>query len=79
MQDKIYIIGDVHGCIKTLKALISQLPQNAQIVFTGDLIDRGRYSKDVIEFVRINNYKCIIDNHEEMQYLEISMVFGVKM
>ena len=66
MQDKIYIIGDVHGCIKTLKVLVSQLPKDAKIVLVGDLVDRGVNSKNVIEFVRTNNYKCVIGNHEEM-------------
>jgi serine/threonine protein phosphatase 1 len=64
MQDKIYIIGDVHGCIKTLKALVSQLPKDAKIVLVGDLVDRGTNSKEVIEFVRRNNYDCVIGNHE---------------
>ncbi len=60
----IWIIGDVHGCIKTLKSLIKKLPTGAFIVFVGDLIDRGRDSKEVIEFVRSNNYLCVKGNHE---------------
>ncbi len=63
---KIYIIGDVHGCIKTLKALINKLPKDSKIIFTGDLIDRGPSSKDVISFVRQNKYDCVMGNHEEM-------------
>ena len=35
-----YLIGDVHGCFKTLMGLVEQLPPNADIMFTGDLIDR---------------------------------------
>ena len=74
---QIYIIGDVHGCYKTLLALIEQLPnkQNSKIVFVGDLIDKGANSCEVIEFVKNNNYDCVIGNHDEMmvlysQYLE---------
>ena len=37
-----YIIGDVHGCYDTLMALIAKLPEDAEIVFVGDLIDRGK-------------------------------------
>lgn len=36
-----YIIGDVHGCYDTLIALIKKLPEKAEIIFLGDLIDRG--------------------------------------
>ena len=73
----IYIISDVHGCYKTLLALIDQFPnkQNSKIVFVGDLIDKGKNTHDVIEFVKNNNYDCVIGNHDEMmvlysQYLE---------
>ena len=60
----IWIIGDVHGCIKTLKSLIERLPTDTSIVFVGDLIDRGSKSKEVVEFVRSNNYPCVKGNHE---------------
>lgn len=60
----IYIIGDVHGCIKTLEALIEKLLKNAEIVFVGDLIDRGSNSKAIVDLVRSNNYYCVLGNHE---------------
>ena len=73
----IYIISDVHGCYKTLLALIDQFlnKQKSKIVFVGDLIDKGKNTYDVIEFVKNNNYDCVIGNHDEMmvlysQYLE---------
>lgn len=42
-EEPLYIIGDVHGCAKSLHALIEQLPQKdkSHLVFVGDLIDRG--------------------------------------
>lgn len=60
------VIGDVHGCLKTLKALIAKLPKGEQIVFTGDLIDRGPKSKQVVQFVIDNGYLCVTGNHEDM-------------
>ena len=63
-----YIIGDVHGNFQTLKALISKLPKNSEIIFVGDLVDRGLNSKEVIEFIRINNYKCVLGNHEKLMF-----------
>lgn len=59
-----FIIGDVHGCIKTLEALVKQLPNKAQITFVGDLIDRGTNSYEVVEFVKSNGYDCVLGNHE---------------
>lgn len=58
------IIGDVHGSIKTLQKLISKLPKNREIVFVGDLVDRGPSSREVVRFVRQNNYKVVMGNHE---------------
>ncbi|MGM0518054.1 MAG: metallophosphoesterase [Campylobacterota bacterium] len=68
MMENIYIIGDVHGCYKTLLALIGKLPQKdkSHICFVGDLCDKGNNSKDVIEFVKSNNYDCVLGNHEIM-------------
>jgi serine/threonine protein phosphatase 1 len=63
-MDNIYIIGDVHGCYKTLLALVEKLPKNAKICFVGDLIDRGKNSRDIIEFVKSNKYDCVYGNHE---------------
>ncbi len=69
----IYIISDVHGCYKTLLALIDKLPnkKDSEIVFVGDLVDRGANSYDVIKFVKDNNYDCVLGNHEKM-FLEYS-------
>jgi serine/threonine protein phosphatase 1 len=66
-MENIYIIGDVHGCYKTLLALIDKLPnkENSNICFVGDLIDKGSNSKDVVEFVKSNNYPCVLGNHEK--------------
>lgn len=61
-----YIIGDVHGCYKTLMALVNKLPKDAKLCFVGDLIDRGPQSADVIEFVKSNNHDCVLGNHEYM-------------
>ena len=62
---KTYVIGDVHGMFDTLLALLNKLPKDANIVFAGDLIDRGAKSADVIKFVRDNNYACVLGNHED--------------
>jgi len=61
-----YIIGDVHGEFDTLQKLVKELPQNIDIIFVGDLIDRGKQSRQIIEFVRKNNHACVLGNHEEL-------------
>ena len=65
-RDSLYIIGDVHGCFKSLMALIDTLPykEDSQLVFVGDLVDRGKYSAQVVEFVKNGGYPCVMGNHE---------------
>ena len=66
-MENIYIIGDVHGCYRSLLALIEQLPHkfDSKICFVGDLIDRGPASSDVVEFVRTRGYDAVMGNHEK--------------
>ena len=69
----IYIISDVHGCYKSLLALVDKLPnkKKSKICFVGDLVDRGNNSYDVIKFIMDNNYDLVLGNHEKM-FLECS-------
>jgi len=69
-----FVIGDVHGCFHTLQNLIKKLPKNHELIFVGDLCDRGIYSKEVIEFVINNNYACIKGNHETYMSLHLEDV-----
>ena len=69
-----YAIGDVHGCHNTLMELIAQLPKDAELIFVGDLCDKGKFSKEVIEFVIQNNYKCVKGNHETLMHKSINDV-----
>ncbi len=67
-----YVIGDVHGCFHTLQNLVVRLPKNAELIFVGDLCDKGKFSKDVIDFVIQGGHFCIKGNHEHLMqtYLE---------
>lgn len=60
------IIGDIHGTFETLMALIAQLPEDSELIFCGDLVDRGPNSRKVINYVRENNWPCVLGNHEDM-------------
>lgn len=60
------IIGDVHGCYKTLIALVQKCPPEEQLCFVGDLIDRGPQSREVIDFVKDGGHPCVRGNHEDM-------------
>ncbi len=65
-----WIIGDIHGEVRLLDSLLENLLRFKpdQIVFVGDYIDRGPYSREVID--RIMGLEipvaCLMGNHEMM-------------
>lgn len=76
-----YVIGDVHGMYDDLLILMSKIPSNSRVIFVGDLIDRGDNSSKVVEFVRKNNYECVLGNHESfmIQAGDILLTHGFEM
>jgi Calcineurin-like phosphoesterase len=65
------VIGDVHGCFYTLKDLVSNIKvkyPNIEIYCVGDLVDRGNFSYQVIEFIKAEKIKFTTGNHDLMFY-----------
>jgi serine/threonine protein phosphatase 1 len=75
MENKEYIgvIGDIHGCIKTLQLVYKKLKNETDEVYTvGDLIDRGPSSKSVIQYCIDKDIKLTKGNHEDLLINAIS-------
>lgn len=86
MTETLHIgIGDLHGHLKALLSLLSALEkeigifqkdsksllkENIFLTFTGDYVDLGAHSKDILEAVKElqlanpNNVACLFGNHE---------------
>lgn len=58
------IVADVAGQFEALERLIKKLPKG-NILFVGDLIDRGPKSREVVELV-MKNHASLMGNHEHM-------------
>ncbi len=80
-MQKIFAIGDVHGCLDKLVRLVEGLaadPAGDTLVFLGDYIDREDGGPDVVDYVlglkkkRYRNLVYLCGNHEYMflRYLE---------
>ncbi len=77
--ERVYAIGDVHGCLGLLDELIARIEADhdardeavGRLVFLGDLIDRGPDSAGVVERVRelqrADRWRVdvLMGNHEE--------------
>lgn len=60
------VIGDVHGCLGELEALVKRIgvTPDDQVYFVGDLIARGPDSLGVLDLVLSLNARCVCGNHE---------------
>ena len=74
---RIYVIGDVHGCLIKLTTLVKLCRADAgkhpaRFIFLGDYIDRGPDSRGVIEYLMAlqkdqpDDAICLMGNHEDM-------------
>jgi bis(5'-nucleosyl)-tetraphosphatase (symmetrical) len=70
-----YFIGDVHGCYKELKELLSDIsfnPKDDTLWFGGDTINKGPKSYDVISYIMdLPHADMVLGNHD-MHFLALS-------
>lgn len=80
----IYAIGDIHGRLDKLQAVMEQVepeidPVQDTLIFLGDYIDRGPCSFEVVEYLirlkeRFSDIVFLKGNHEEMLELYLNGV-----
>lgn len=76
---RLYAIGDIHGSLEQLKELLKKVYEDrtsfagtTRIIFLGDYIDRGLYSKQTIDFlIDLQKHEkdlpiFIMGNHEQV-------------
>lgn len=73
-MERIYAVGDIHGCYEKLRVLMEKIDidfETDRLVFLGDYIDRGPQSFEVVAFLvelkkRHAGTVFLKGNHEEM-------------
>ncbi|MBO8160406.1 MAG: serine/threonine protein phosphatase [Thermosipho sp. (in: Bacteria)] len=73
----LFVFGDIHGCIEPFNKIIEYIEynyKNIKFIFLGDYIDRGIFSKEVVDKIIELPYDkvCLMGNHEDMmiRYIE---------
>lgn len=73
-SERVFIIGDIHGCLDMLKRLMDKIkwrPEKDRLIFVGDYLDRGEDPKGVVDFIleiskTSSLVQCLIGNHENI-------------
>jgi hypothetical protein len=60
------IVGDVHGCLDELLALVEKCGglASARFVLVGDLVAKGPDSQGVVQWVRESSVDAVLGNHD---------------
>lgn len=66
---KVAVISDPHAHLATTLALIAKIPSDYVIIFNGDLIDKGKRAKELVELVK-TKYFSTIGNHDHLMTTE---------
>jgi len=80
-QDKVMVIGDLHGDLKSLTKLMEIIKKenSKYVIFLGDIVDRGSYQLECLILVLVlkikdsNKYFLLKGNHET---LEVNRNYG---
>lgn len=79
---RVLAIGDLHGCLTTLKLLINMidLTQEDELTFCGDYVDRGTHIPQLIDYLielkeKFPNTKFCKGNHDDLwiRYLKCEL------
>lgn len=68
LSGKDFVVGDIHGQFHKLKHLLYEKgfnPNKDRLFSAGDLIDRGTYSTDVIQWLEKDWFFPVMGNHDE--------------
>ena len=76
-KGKRYVVGDIHGCLKSFRRMVTEklkLKKEDTMFLLGDYVDRGPDSKGVLDFImelKADGYdvRPIMGNHEYMMLL----------
>lgn len=77
MPERLYAVGDIHGCHDLLTAALDAIERHADgwsatVIFLGDYVDRGPDSRAVVETLMAgprrpgDRFICLLGNHEDM-------------
>lgn len=71
-MSKRYFVGDIHGSLKAMQSVFEKITLDPEdtLYFLGDYVDRGDFSKEVLELAMVKdlepNIHFLLGNHDKM-------------
>ena len=76
-EDRFWVVGDVQGCLASLRSLLEQLPATARLLFIGDLINRGPQSLASLRFVKsLGERATVLLGNHDLHLLAVAEAVG---
>ena len=65
-REQLWVIGDVQGCLDSLRSLLGELPPSSRLILVGDTVNRGPQSLESLRFVRSLGDRAVVllGNHD---------------
>jgi predicted phosphodiesterase len=67
LKQRVLVVGDVHGCLDELQALLHKANYadgRTSVVLVGDVCNKGPRSAETVAFCRRSGFLCVRGNHE---------------
>lgn len=67
MSGRTLIVGDIHGCLDELRALLEEARFGAgdRLISVGDLVGKGPDGAGVVRFLREGGHEAVLGNHDD--------------
>ena len=80
LPTRLIVVGDVHGCLEELQDLLEKCEyrkEGSQVLLLGDLVNKGPFSAEVVQFARQEKMWCIRGNHDDAALCHALHLFPV--
>lgn len=82
-KQRIFVVGDVHGCANELSALVTKLQYNQTtdaMILAGDLVSKGYDNPGVLRLAKAHGMYCVRGNHDDyvIRFKTFENIHGVQ-
>jgi len=67
IKERVLIVGDIHGCVDEFKDILQKCSYDANhdtLIIAGDMINKGPYSAEVVQYARELKSYAVMGNHD---------------